>query len=158
MKRCCTCKVEKPESEFHSDVSREDGLRPNCKACHCARQTERRQTDPKHKEKLNAWRRANPEKLRRYKRQELCKNLYGITLEQAEAMHKTQDGKCAICGKPGPLLSSDAAVSLAIDHCHSTGKVRAILCRGCNFGLGNFEDDPERMLKAIDFLRKHKAS
>lgn len=58
-----------------------------------------------------------------------------------------QNGCCAICGNPTPALE--------IDHNHTTGDVRELLCGLCNRGLGNFKDDPERLLKAVEYVRRH---
>lgn len=70
---------------------------------------------------------------------------YKLSVGEFEAMRQAQDGKCAICGEPSPHV-------LMIDHCHRTGRVRGLLCRACNFGLGWFRDDPERLRKAAAYL------
>lgn len=56
-----------------------------------------------------------------------------------------QDGKCAICKEP-----MDQSY---IDHDHETGEVRGLLCHRCNSGLGFFNDDPQRLLAALEYLR-----
>lgn len=76
---------------------------------------------------------------------------YGITIEQYEEMLENQGGVCAICGSPPP---NDYHKRLNVDHCHSTGLVRGLLCRGCNQGLGNFRDDIDLMLNGISYLSK----
>jgi hypothetical protein len=63
-------------------------------------------------------------------------------------MFDAQQGCCAICG--------DAPEKLVIDHCHRKGSVRKLLCGGCNTGLGMFQDDPERLSKAIQYLTEHE--
>lgn len=70
---------------------------------------------------------------------------YGITVEQYREMHDKQAGACAICGT--------AAKVLHIDHCHSTGQVRGLLCQMCNTGLGQFQDNVQRMLAAVAYLQ-----
>ena len=61
------------------------------------------------------------------------KRLYGIELADYNQMLEKQDGKCAIC------RSDKKTRSLAVDHNHITGKVRALLCGGCNGQLGWYE-------------------
>lgn len=68
---------------------------------------------------------------------------YGITLEEFEMMKSRQNDVCAICQKSRPLT---------VDHCHTTGKVRMLLCNSCNRGLGCFDDDPVLVLKAAHVL------
>lgn len=77
--------------------------------------------------------------------------LYGITLEQYQAMLKSQEYTCKVCGKPEPRKNC----SLSVDHCHSTGKVRDLLCSNCNTGLGQFQDSIEILQAAIDYLNFH---
>lgn len=58
------------------------------------------------------------------------KNRYGLTIEQYESMKISQHNACAICGQVKKLL---------VDHDHTTGQVRGMLCAGCNSGLGHYE-------------------
>lgn len=70
-----------------------------------------------------------------------------------EAMLAAQGGKCAICAQnlaPGPNCHTD--------HCHKTGRVRGILCNGCNIGLGYFRENPEALAGAIAYLRTNALS
>jgi hypothetical protein len=77
--------------------------------------------------------------------------LYGITTAQFDDLLAAQGGKCAICGTsdwPGKGNRPH------VDHCHTGGGVRGILCHFCNLGLGNFRDDPERLRRAIEYLER----
>ncbi|KKN26953.1 hypothetical protein LCGC14_0869490 [marine sediment metagenome] len=65
-------------------------------------------------------------------------------------MFSTQNGECAICG----THSSELDQALSVDHDHSTGKVRGLLCNSCNLMLGLVKDDISTLLAAIDHLRK----
>ena len=78
---------------------------------------------------------------------------YGITLDDYAEMAESQDYKCAICGKHH---NGDDDRLLAVDHCHSSGKVRGLLCMQCNVGLGNFNDDTDLIKKAIRYLEENK--
>ena len=82
------------------------------------------------------------------------KKEYGIDLEQAQALLESQGCKCAICAKPLSMLQADkkAADFSHVDHCHTTGKVRGILCNNCNHGVGKFMDSPELLRKAATYL------
>jgi Fe-S oxidoreductase len=76
----------------------------------------------------------------RYTRYE---KLHGLSREQYEALLQKQEHKCAICA---------AKVPLDVDHDHQTGKVRGLLCRRCNMGIGFFNDAPDRIAKAAAYL------
>ena len=67
----------------------------------------------------------------------------GLSPEEIDAIRQKQDNKCAICADPDP---ND------LDHCHATGKIRWLLCRHCNRGLGAFRDNPEWLRKAALML------
>ncbi len=67
-----------------------------------------------------------------------------------------QDNKCAICG----LTASESHKStkrpnLYIDHDHTSGKIRGLLCNNCNSGVGKLKDSPEMLRKAADYLEKN---
>lgn len=64
-------------------------------------------------------------------------------------MEVEQGGACKICGEP-----CTSGRSLAVDHCHKTGRVRGLLCGQCNNGLGRFRDRPDLLLAAIAYLEE----
>ena len=72
---------------------------------------------------------------------------YGLSEHRFDQLMVAQSGVCALCA---------ARPAVAVDHDHTTGKVRGLLCHQCNIGLGHFADDHDRLQKAIDYLRKHQ--
>lgn len=60
---------------------------------------------------------------------------------------KLRTGKCEICGR--------YTTKRQVDHCHRTGKIRGMLCRECNLGLGHFLDRPSVLRRAADYLESH---
>lgn len=83
-------------------------------------------------------------------------NKRGITREQYREMLLAQNNVCAICEKPESRMFKGKAMRLTLDHCHKTGKTRQFLCHMCNIGLGAFDDDVNRMLIAIEYLKRHE--
>lgn len=79
------------------------------------------------------------------------KKEYGLTVEQVDKIAATQDNKCAICND---LLGSLHHVQ--IDHCHTTGKIRGLLCINCNWLLGKSRDDPSLLRAAAAYLERTK--
>lgn len=80
---------------------------------------------------------------------------FGINLHDYGEMLLAQEGKCAICGSRDAGTRNGEKKSLAVDHDHTTGKVRGLLCESCNQGLGKFNDSREVLLKAAAYLEKH---
>ena len=83
---------------------------------------------------------------------------YGLTPEQFVAMVETQQGRCLICASVPKALSATGVMRLGsalnVDHEHSTGKVRGLLCRRCNQVIGLMEDNPELLKAAIVYLER----
>ena len=120
--------------------------------------------DPKEAiKKSREWRLANPDKYRdtkkRYsknnaekirveKRNRNLKSKYGITSQEFDDMAKAQGGCCAICRQP----PSGRWRRLVVDHCHSSGRVRGLLCNQCNRALGFLGDDQETLDRAASYL------
>ncbi len=69
---------------------------------------------------------------------------FGITVREYNAIFVLQQGRCGICEEP--------LTKPCIDHCHTTGKVRGILCPTCNTGLGMFKDSPKNLSRASSYL------
>ena len=78
---------------------------------------------------------------------------YGLTEADYDLMWERQSGRCAICARD---LVRTGNKSCSIDHCHLTGRVRGLLCRACNRGIGLLGDSPERLKDAIAYLRPAK--
>ena len=79
---------------------------------------------------------------------------YGLSESDWEEMFENQERKCAICKKDD---SGNSIYGWAVDHCHSTGKVRAILCMKCNTGLGAFRDNIDIILNAASYILYHSS-
>jgi hypothetical protein len=90
------------------------------------------------------------------KRNGNIKRRYGITSDVVHALYKAQKGKCKICKNPGDVFELgfvNKSKQLCIDHSRRTGKVRGLLCNGCNLGLGKFKDNKESLKRAIKYLK-----
>jgi hypothetical protein len=80
---------------------------------------------------------------------------FGITEAEYWELWKKQDGKCRICTASFSSQhngSTGRMRRLSIDHCHTTGKIRGLLCSKCNTGIGLFDDRPDLLSKAIEYL------
>lgn len=145
-KWCPACKVEKDLAAYSivKNGARKGHPVGACKECRSILQKDRKRKDPTVYERIE-W----PSKLKR---------LYGITREQYDSMLAGQKGKCAICGSKDSYSRNYKATKVskfAVDHCHSTGKVRGLLCTKCNRALGMVNDSIETVLRMAEYLRKH---
>lgn len=71
---------------------------------------------------------------------------YGLSIRSYSQMYARQEGRCAIC------RIFDAKRFLAVDHAHLSGRIRGLLCTRCNVGLGMFQDNPELLRQAAQYL------
>ena len=146
MKACSRCKVK--TDGFSKNSSSPDGYRSICKKCD---KIADREKYIKNKEtilmKNKEWwdvngKKVNDERTCRSDYKRVSKNchlkrVYGITIEEYEIMEKNQDGTCYICNHP------EKSRKLAVDHCHTTGQIRGLLCLICNTKLGWYEKNKE---------------
>jgi len=101
----------------------------------------RRATDPVHREHVRAYQND-------FQRKKRFKEVYGITIEDYNAMFVRQGGACAVCRRTG--------LKLVVDHCHLTGQVRALLCLTCNSALGFWRDSSDIVRAAAQYLQKYR--
>ena len=80
----------------------------------------------------------------------------GWTLEAYDEAHEKQQGLCAICGMPETAQRFGKVIRLSADHCHKTNNPRELLCFNCNSALGLLEDNPDRMIAASEYIKKHE--
>lgn len=76
-------------------------------------------------------------------------NTYGITVEEYEKLLESQNYKCKICLTETPTGRWKV---FAVDHCHTTGKIRGLLCNECNRGMGLLKDSSSLLRAAADYL------
>ncbi len=142
MKHCKKCGQLKSLFLFFKDKALKDGHANTCKVCKTKKTYEWRESN---KEAYNLQMRTyhkenyNTERLYRY----------NLSREDYNKMLADQKGLCALCDKPNPSTKR----SLAIDHCHATGKVRGILCYGCN-RLMALLDDEALLERAVAYKKK----
>jgi hypothetical protein len=107
----------------------------------------------------------NPEKQRQYRKDNAerfkgytLKRDYGISLELYQRMLVDQGGVCAICGAASgsERSNNNGYKTLGVDHDHSTGTVRGLLCSSCNKGLGFLMDNPILLRRAAEYLEYHQ--
>ena len=126
---CNICFQTKPISKFEWQKNRPNP-RKTCQVCR-----EQARNKKVRKQSREKWLEAKgPD----YKRMNYERSVYGVCKEDFTY------SQCWIC---------DSVERLCIDHCHSTGVVRGLLCTHCNFALGHFKDDIDRMERAIMYLK-----
>lgn len=91
-----------------------------------------------------AYRAANPDRGRHAH----LKNNYDIDDIEFHRLHQVQGGRCLIC-------ETVPDERLAVDHDHNTGAVRGLICKSCNYALGQFGDNPTRLRRAVEYLERH---
>jgi len=134
MKTCNKCGETK---EFSKNKNNKDGLQNACKSC--MQQSKKK------------WRANNPESHKQSYTKSNLKNSYNITLEEYDQMLMAQKGCCKICSRH----HTEFKRALAVDHCHETGKIRALLCFNCNSVLGYAKEDTNTLKSAIKYLKQH---
>lgn len=103
----------------------------------------------KYNARMKRWRAENREKINAQQRNNRAKRLYGLSLVEIAAEVKKNNG-CACCGATEP----GNKFGWVVDHCHTTGDVRGVLCHHCNLALGNVKDSVDHLRKLISYLER----
>jgi len=171
-KVCIKCNQSKPLDDFNWH-NREKGQHRNfCRDCQNVWARNHNQT-PDAKDVRGKWNEDNAEKIQEYKdlykeldesdpsrikkrsaysRMWRLKKFFNLTPEQYDKMLELQDGKCMICKTDSP---GNKRKNFMVDHCHTTGKVRGLLCFSCNVSIGHMNDDANLFDETAKYLRKH---
>ena len=139
---CNGCKVWYPWINFAINKKGLNDRKSICKSC--SNKSQRLLAKKRREE--------NPELVRQKRWEKHLAKQYNLTLEGLQELENLQDGKCAICKREGNPTHKDGR--LYVDHCHSTGNVRGLLCYSCNTLLGFAFDDQKILKSAIDYLEK----
>jgi len=140
-KHCSICEKYQSFDKFpKGQGTNRGGVRGYCKPCDRAYRRERYKLKGKTEAELRRG------LVARYKQ-------YNLTPADYQLMYDAQGGLCASCGLP-PGERSGKVLRLSVDHNHTTGEVRELLCGPCNVALGNLRDDPERIRKLLVYAEK----
>ena len=96
------------------------------------------------------WREENKEQDALVMLKARLKRKYNISIEEYETLIESQNNSCKVCGTHA---KNNLKGKLYIDHCHTTGKVRGLLCMKCNSALGLLNDDKELIQNLLDYLK-----
>lgn len=140
MKTCTVCKTTKPLSEFGLVRGKP---RHYCKECKNKESREWYEKNKERKQELS-------KQYKHIKKDKDLRSTYGISLEDYHRMLAEQGDCCKICGTHKDTVKR----SLCVDHCHTTGKVRGLLCDTCNRCLGLLKDNIDILKNAIEYLEK----
>lgn len=130
-KKCSRCQEYKDIVEFSKNKCKKDGLNQECKICNRKSHKEAREKG------LTRW-------------HDMKKTL-GIGKKEYNDLLEAQGYKCAVCGHPHV---DEKGFRLHVDHCHTTGKIRGLLCNHCNLGLGHFKDNKFLLHVAYKYLER----
>lgn len=148
---CTKCKETKTRVEMSLDASRRDGISSWCKLCRAVSSRKWGQNNPdkvKEQSKQKRLKPFNPTQARDY----ILKYRYDLSLEDYNNKLKNQNYSCAICKRD----SREMTYYLHVDHNHTTGKVRGLLCSPCNTYLGYIRDNPEVYHNGLTYLEAYK--
>lgn len=160
MKTCYKCKECKTLPYFHKDKTKFDGYNSLCKECVSTRDRNRKSYFIHRRPNKKIYDQNYKKENKTLIKSKSLKYVYGMTIEQYTDLLKIQNHSCAICKIPESLIDyrTGKIRDLSVDHCHSSNKIRGLLCSKCNVALGNFKDDIEVLTNAICYLKSNLSS
>lgn len=170
-KRCTCCGEFKLWEEFYEDLGNKDNKTSRCKKCNNIFRKKQLVIIIDNSGRTctkcliyKSWNRFNLDVTQITGYHTCCKNChvasnrkyilrrnYDVSLEWYEDKLKRQNGVCEICKK-----ACATGNPLGVDHNHTTGKNRGLLCSGCNLVLGNCRENPETLRRAAKYLEKYQ--
>lgn len=137
---CRSCQIEKTLDCFYNLKKN-----PDCKECRSKKDKEYYKGNTnKFREKSRRFRKENPEKIKGW----YLKGRYNLTLEEYNNKLQEQNGACQICKRTN--------INLVVDHNHSTGDVRGLLCSRCNLAFGALEENLDILQSMINYKDKYQ--
>lgn len=100
--------------------------------------------------------RLNPSRVKLNNKKTKLKKLFGLSYDEYLHLKNTQNNLCLVCNMPESDIDKRTMLprELSVDHCHTTGKVRGLLCKTCNLGLGYFKDSPQLLERALLYIKR----
>lgn len=148
-RRCSACGQSKPLTEFYKDRKGRDGYGYSCKPCARIRASSNYYDNHEQRRKNNRQYGAQP-RVRSRTRDQKLQAKYGVTSAEYDRLLARQGGVCAICKQHRRDARNR---EMPVDHDHATKAVRGILCDHCNRIIGLFNDDPDVITAAVNYLR-----
>ncbi len=143
-KICSKCKIEKDINNFHFNSKEEGTRKSKCKDCQAKYIQSYKAKNPDKVKDI--WRKASRKYINYDIRRNKTLKKYGLDLQSYNNLFDKQNGGCKICGDK---------VNLCVDHNHKTGKIRGLLCNGCNRGIGFMKENISNLEKAILYLKEN---
>ena len=129
-KLCTACKESKPLAFFNKNKNGKFGKHSICKECRAERSRFRYSNGDTYAIRL--------------------KKLYGLSVKEYDELYAEAEGQCQCCG----IKEKELNKRLAVDHCHSSGKVRGLLCGKCNTALGQLDDSLDKISSLYSYLKE----
>ena len=148
---CSKCKLTKTYMDFPKERSAKYGRSARCLACARTASAEYH-ANLSVEERCIRRRSDHGNNREKYRRDALLARFF-ITRDEYLLLLEAQNGVCAICKLPETSVRNGRTQELQVDHCHVTGKLRALLCGYCNRGLGGFRDNPVWLRRAAMYIQ-----
>ena len=158
MKICTKCAQEKELIFFSKDKYKKDGRCSACKECNVVDHVRRYHSNPEsERNRSNSYRdnlrKTNPAKLKLSNRNTKLKRAYNLSDDLVTKMKEEQNYCCFVCKKHEQDIKGKG---LVVDHDHATGKVRKLLCTGCNTALGLLKEDTTIIKQLAEYVNAYK--
>lgn len=143
---CKVCKKEQDFTKFYKNNTYLSGYTSKCKKCHNKQSLENHTVNRDNR--LLQMSKYQKEKYDEKRNRDYIRK-YGITLDLYEEIKEEQNSCCKVCGTHESKISKNR---LFVDHCHTSGKIRGLLCHNCNSMLGLAKDNISILQDAVKYL------